>query len=321
MLWGGAIRDGDKASMAAEFQPILVEMIQLLGTPNISDLYLGLAWFDLKGIGKKMNGLAKRLDAIFDRMIEQRLKMNEQSGTGKANTDFLQFLLQLKDEGDPKTPLTMIHVKALLMDMVTGGTDTTTNTLELAMAEIMNKPEVMQRVRQELDAVVSKNTTLEETHIPKLPYLYAVMKEALRLHPVLPFIGRKSPSETFVLGGYTFPKRARILINVWAIQRDPSVWKNPLEFDPEGFLNVKWDYSGKEFEYFPFGSGRRNCAGTAMAQRMFMFMLGSLVYAFDWKLPEGETLDLFEKFGFLLKKKTPLVVIPILRLSDPILYQ
>jgi cytochrome P450 len=330
MVWGGDATSTDMAgsteSVAAEFKRMIIEMTNLLGTQNISDMYPSLAWCDLQGIASKMKRLAKQLDVIFDGIIDQRLKINEQNGTGKgdggkSDKDFLQFLLQLKDEGDPKTPLTMNHIKALFLDMIIGGTDTTNNTLEFAMAEIMNKPEVMQRVKQELDAVVGKNTTLEESHIPKLPYLYAVMKETLRLHPILPLIGRHYTSETCIIGGYTIPKDARILINVWAMQRDSSVWKNPLEFDPERFLDGKWDYSGKEFEYLPFGSGRRNCAGTAMAQRMFMFMLGLLLHAFDWKLPEGETLDLSAKFGFLLKKKIPLVVIPTPRLSDPTLYQ
>ncbi|KAI8546485.1 hypothetical protein RHMOL_Rhmol07G0121600 [Rhododendron molle] len=325
MMWGGAVTGGDRTSVAAEFRRVIAEMTQLVGTPNISDFYPGLARFDLQGIEKKMKAVVKRLDVIFDGMIDQRSKINGEGGTSagdgaKQSKDFLEFLLQLKDKGDAKTPLTMIHVKALLMDMVVGGTDTTSNALEFAMAEMMNKPEVMQRVKQELDTAVGRNNKLEESHIPKLPYLYAVMKEALRLHPIVPLLLPHSPSETCIVGGYTIPKGARILINVWAIQRDPSVWENPLEFDPERFMNGRGDFSGKEFEYFPFGSGRRNCAGIAMAERMFMFLLASILHAFDWRLPEGERVDLSEEFGIMLKKKIPLVVIPTPRLSDPTLY-
>ncbi|KAI8546482.1 hypothetical protein RHMOL_Rhmol07G0121300 [Rhododendron molle] len=118
MLWGGAATGGEEASVAVLFQPVIVEMIHLLGSRNISDLYPALAWLDLQGIGKKMKGCAKRLDVIFDGIIDQRLKMNKLSGTkgdGGKGQDFLQLLLHQKEEGDPKTPLTMIHVKALLM--------------------------------------------------------------------------------------------------------------------------------------------------------------------------------------------------------------
>ena len=108
--------------------------------------------------------------------------------------------------------------------MVVGGTDTSSHTIELAMAEIMNKPEVMRKTQQELGVVVGKDNIVEESHIHKLPYLYAVMKETLRLHPALPLLVPHCPSETCTVGGYTIPKGSRIFVNVWAIQRDPSIW-------------------------------------------------------------------------------------------------
>ncbi|KAI7995128.1 Flavonoid 3',5'-hydroxylase 1 [Camellia lanceoleosa] len=150
--------------------------------------------------------------------------------------------------------------------MVVGGTDTTSNTVEFALAEMMNKPQVLRKAQPEIETVVGKDNIVEELHIHKLPYLYA--------------------------------------------------------FDPERFLKEsKWDCCGNDFNYFPFGSRRRICAGTAMAERMFMFSLASLVHSFDWKLPEGEKLDLEEKFGIMLKKKVPLVAIPTPRLSDLALYE
>ncbi|KAH0671994.1 hypothetical protein KY284_023081 [Solanum tuberosum] len=147
------------------------------------------------------------------------------------------------------------------------------------------------------------------------------MKEVLRIHPTAPLLVPHCPSETCTVGGYTVPKGSCVFINVWAIHRDPSIWKNPTEFRPERFLDNKWDYSGNDFNYFPFGSGRRICVGIDMAERMFMYSLASLVHSFDWKLPEGETLEVTEKFGIILKKKMPLVAIPTPRLSNPALYE
>jgi cytochrome P450 len=146
------------------------------------------------------------------------------------------------------------------------------------------------------------------------------MKESLRLHPVLPLLIPHCPSETCTIGGFSVPKGARVFINVWAVHRDPSIWENPLEFKPERFLNSKFDYSGSDFNYFPFGSGRRICAGIAMAERMFLYFLATLLHSFDWKLPEGKQMDLTEKFGIVLKLKNPLVAIPTPRLSNPALY-
>lgn len=325
MMWGGAVEGAaEREHLGAEFRQAVGEMTDLLGKPNLSDFYPGLARFDLQGVTRQMAGLVRRFDSIFDKMIDQRsLKMDGGDGDGGAKKkDFLQFLLELKDEEDSKTPLTMIHVKALLMDMVVGGTDTSSNAAEFAMAEILNQPEITAQVQQELEEVVGKDNIVEESHIHKLPYLQAVMKEALRLHPALPLLVPHCPSETCTVGGYTIPKGSRIFVNVWAMQRDPSIWENPLKFDPERFYNnTKWDFSGSDFNYFPFGSGRRICAGIAMAERMVMYSLATLLHSFDWELPRGEKMDLSEKFGIVLKKKIPLVAIPTPRLSNPALFE
>ncbi|KAM6557074.1 hypothetical protein CsatB_004093 [Cannabis sativa] len=328
MLWGGAVEGDERDSLGAEFRQIVSEMTDLLGKPNLSDFYPGLARFDLQGVGKQMTKLALRFDMMFEKLIAQRssssLKIRDErdSSGGGQNRDFLQYLLELKEEVDSKTPLTITHVKALLMDMVVGGSDTSSNTIEFAMAEIMNQPEILKRAQQELEAVIGKDNIVEEFDIHKLPYLQAVMKETLRLHPVLPLLVPHCPSESCTVGGYTIPKGSRIFINVWATQRDPSIWENPLKFDPERFLNnSKWDFSGSDFNYIPFGSGRRICAGIAMAERMVMYSLATLLHSFNWELPRGEKMDLAEKFGIVLKKKIPLVAIPTPRLLDRSLYE
>ena len=205
-------------------------------------------------------------------------------------------------------------------DMVIGGTDTSSNTIEFAMAEVMHNPEIMKRVQEELEVVVGKDNVVEESHIHELPYLHAVMKETLRLHTALPLLVPHCPSQTTNVGGYTIPKGSRVFINVWAIHRDPSIWEKPLEFDPTRFLDANWDFSGNDFNYFPFGSGRRICAGIAMAERTVLYFVATLLHLFDWTIPQGEMLDTSEKFGIVLKKKTPLVAIPTPRLSHPELY-
>ncbi|KAH9777427.1 cytochrome P450 family 706 subfamily A polypeptide 4 [Citrus sinensis] len=274
MLWGGAVQGDDRASIGAEFRQVVSEMTELLGTPNVSDFFPGLARFDLQGLVKKSRALKNKFDKMFDLMIDQRLKMDRECG--KESKDFLQFLLQLKDEADSKTPLTMIHVKALLMRQHSRRVP----HLQTAISICCN----------------GRNTALA----PSPPHC---------------------PTETSTVGGYTVPKGARVFVNVWAIHRDPSVWKNPLEFNPERFLNSKWDYSGSDFNYFPFGSGRRICAGIAMAERMFLYSVATLLHSFDWKLPDGQKVDLTEKFGIVLKLKNPLAAIPTPRLSDPALYE
>ncbi|CAK9173158.1 unnamed protein product [Ilex paraguariensis] len=112
MLWGGTVKVEERATLGAEFRQVVTEFTELLGMPNVSDFYPGLARFDLQGIEKKMKGLAQRFDRIFEMMIAQRVKM----ASARESKDFLQVLLQLKDEGDDKMPLTTNHLKAILMD-------------------------------------------------------------------------------------------------------------------------------------------------------------------------------------------------------------
>ncbi|KAL6280134.1 hypothetical protein ACE6H2_017015 [Prunus campanulata] len=118
MIWGGGIvaEDGEeRAQVGAEFRKVVSEITGLIGRPNVSDFFPGLGRFDLQGIKKQMEGLVRRLDGIFEQMIDQRLRMEEEGA--KESQDFLTFLLKLKEEGgDSKTPLTMTHLKALLME-------------------------------------------------------------------------------------------------------------------------------------------------------------------------------------------------------------
>ncbi|KAK8471382.1 hypothetical protein PHAVU_003G214350 [Phaseolus vulgaris] len=324
MMWGGAVEEVERESLGAEFRELVAEMTLLLGKPNVSDFFPGLARFDLQGVEKQMQALVPRLDGIFEKMIGEGVKVEEEEeeeedGKKKKRKNFVQYLLDLKDsEGpDSKTPFTMTHVKALLMDMIVGGTDTSSNTVEFAMAEIMQKAEVMKRVQEELENVVGKDKMVEESHLHKLIYLQAVMKETLRLHPALPLLVPHCPSQTTNVGGYTIPKGSRVFINVWAIHRDPSVWDKPLQFDPTRFLDAKWDFTGNDFNYFPFGSGRRICAGITMAEKTVLHLLATLLHLFDWTIPQGQKLEISEQFGIVLRKKMPMIAIPTPRFSNP----
>lgn len=191
------------------------------------------------------------------------------------------------------------------------------------MAELLNNPEIMSKAQQELKDVIGMNNIVEESHLPNLHYLDAVLKETLRLHPALPLLIPKRPSQSAVVNGYTIPEGTKVFLNVYAIHRDPQLWESPLEFQPGRFLtpSTNLDYSGNNMKYLPFGSGRRICAGLPLAEKMVMFMLASLLHSFDWKLPEGEHVDLSEGFGLVIKKNERLFAIPTPRLPNYELYQ
>ena len=198
-------------------------------------------------------------------------------------------------------------------DQFTAGTDTTSSTLEWSLAELLKAPEIMSKARAELEQVIGKGNQVNESDITRLPYLQAIIKETLRLHPPTPLLlPRKAGADVEILE-YTIPKGAQVLINVWAIGRDPSIWDNPNKFTPERFIESSIDVGGGHFELTPFGGGRRICPGLPLAMRMLHLMLGSLLHSFDWKLGDGvgpDDLNMEDRFGLTLQMAQPLKAIP-----------
>ncbi|GFP81801.1 cytochrome p450 93a3 [Phtheirospermum japonicum] len=320
LLWGGTIRgDDERDRMGAEFREKVEKFVELLGKANVSDVFPILARFDLQGVAKEMRGVLPSVDEILDSVIRVRFE-GEQDAAGRRGKDFVQILLDLKEE----QAMDLTRIKALLMDIVIGGTDTSATIVEWVMAELLDNPHVTKRVQQELTDVVGLNNIVEETHMSQLKYLEAVVKETFRLHPPLPLLIPRLPSQSTLLAGYTIPKNSRVVLNVWANYKDPQVWRNPSQFRPDRFLNdggAKFDYMGNNYHYLPFGSGRRVCPGVPLAEKMVMYLLATMLHSFDWELPEGEKVDLSEKFGIVMKKSTPLLAVPSPRLPGLSLYE
>ncbi|GKV19425.1 hypothetical protein SLEP1_g29686 [Rubroshorea leprosula] len=115
------------------------------------------------------------------------------------------------------------------------------------------------------------------------------------------------------INGYEIPFKSKVLINGWAIGRDPSLWNDAERFYPERFLGISIDFKGTNFEYIPFGAGRRMCPGMASGLVSVEFILALLLYHFDWKLPNGihhQDLDMSESFGVTAQRKYDLFAIP-----------
>lgn len=183
------------------------------------------------------------------------------------------------------------------------------------MAELLRNPDAMAKARLELQQTIDKDKPVEELDVTRLPYLQAVVKETLRLHPPAPLlIPHKAETDVEILG-FTVPKDAQVLVNVWAISRNPSIWVNPSSYVPERFLgSSRMDVRGQDFELIPFGSGRRICPGLPLALRMVHLMLASLLHAFDWKLEGGmapQDMDMADKFGITLQKAEPVRAVPL----------
>lgn len=206
----------------------------------------------------------------------------------------------------------------VLQNLFTAGTDTSSSIIEWSLAEMLNNPKIMRKAHEEMDRVIGKDRRLRESDLPNLPYFQAICKETYRKHPSTPLNLPRISTEPCEVNGYYIPKNTRLNVNIWAIGRDPDVWENPLEYNPERFLsgrNAKIDPRGNDFELIPFGAGRRICAGTRMGIVLVQYILGTLVHSYDWKLPPGvKELDMEEAFGLALQKKVPLSVMVTPRL-------
>ncbi|KAK6158028.1 hypothetical protein DH2020_005342 [Rehmannia glutinosa] len=320
LIWGGKIEAERRDKILAGLLPLVAELVDILIKPNISDFFPVLARFDIQGVAKEATTLLQRADEIIEDTVNERMRNHsENTLKNEERTDFLQILVDLMQEEDNKASLGKVQLKALLL----GRDVAQRTTIEWVMADLLCHPKVMDKVQQELNEVVGLNNIVEEFHIPKLEYLNAVLKETLRVRPIGPFLNPRSPSQSCTVGGYTIPKDSVVFVNVWFVQRDPQAWDNPSEFRPDRFLgnNGKWDFSGNNFNYIPFGSGRRICAGLPLAEIMVRYILASLLHSFEWRLPDGEKLDMSDKLFMTLRKRIPLSAIPAPRLSSSDLYE
>ena len=203
--------------------------------------------------------------------------------------------------------------------MIAAATDTTAVALEWAMAELLNHPQEMRKLQGEIRAAVGATGDVTEDHLDGMPYLKAVISETLRLHPPAPLLLPRETTEDTELLGYHIPARTRVVINAWAIGRDPAAWERAEEFVPERFVDAPVDYSrvGQDFRFVPFGAGRRGCPGAGFAAPAMELALANMLYHFDWALVahgrgrrQGTpTVDVSEVFGLSVRLKAPLILV------------
>ncbi|XP_059444316.1 cytochrome P450 71A1-like [Corylus avellana] len=281
------------------------------------DFFPTFGWIDvLTGNIPSMKATFRELDAFFEQVIEEH-KTSENSDNDHLNSlDFVDILLRLQKNDKLDFELAKDSLKAILLDMFVGGTDTTSTALEWLMAELMKNPGIMKRAQEEVRRVVGKKSKIDVNDINKLDYLKCILKETVRLHPPLPLLVPRETITSVKIGGYDIPPKTRVFINTWAIQRDPKVWERPEEFLPERFEDNPIDFRGQDFELIPFGGGRRGCPGMAFGVASVEYVVANLLCWFDWKLPsgnvQGEDLDMTEINALVASKKIPLHLVPIL---------
>ncbi|MBA0636246.1 hypothetical protein Godav_029732 [Gossypium davidsonii] len=304
--------DGNKG-----FGELSRKAMDLIGSFCFEDFFPNLGWIDvLTGLASELERVSNELHAFLDQVIEDHLaKMNEDDDDDDTseNKDFVDILLRLQLDGKLDISLTQDNLKAIILDMFVGGTDNIAATLEWAMAELVKNPSIMKKAQEEVRAVVGKKRTISEIDVNEMHYLKCVVKETLRLHaPVM--VSRQNSTAT-KLEGYDIPPKTIVLVNTWAIQRDPKLWDKAEEFIPDRFLNSQVDFRGQHIQYTPFGAGRRGCPGITFAVAGAEYVLANLLYWFDWKLPDSrccEDLDMSDYYALIIRKKVPLHLVPML---------
>ncbi|XP_059314784.1 (S)-N-methylcoclaurine 3'-hydroxylase isozyme 1-like [Lycium ferocissimum] len=273
-------------------------------TPILADFFPIFDGIDIQGQKKKAKKCLDNLFKVWEGIIKKRREEQHCNESDvKKHGDFLDLMLANGFSDD--------QINYMLLEIFPAGTGTLTSTIEWAMAELLRNKEVLNKLYSELKKVINSNP-IQESTIFQLPYLNACIKEVLRLHPPIAFLPHYA-SETCQVMHYTIPKDSLVFVNLWAIGHDPKIWDDPFSFKPERFLNSNLDFKGQDFEFLPFGAGRRMCPGLPFATKQVHLILACLVYHFEWSLPnDGDPLmlDMNEKYAVPLQREKPLLLVP-----------
>ncbi|KAJ1262325.1 hypothetical protein BS78_09G098000 [Paspalum vaginatum] len=304
------------------------EVTELVGSFNVADYIALLRPFDLQGLGRRSHEVHAKFDALLEILIGKKEEARRSpSAPRKEAKDLLDILMDAAEDEKAEVKLNRENIKAFVLDIFTAGSDTTATTVEWMLAELINHPACLKKLRAELDAMIGRSRLVGEEDVARLPYLQAVLKETLRLHPPAVFAVRET-IETVHVRGYTIPPNTTMFFSIYSVGRDPAYWENPLEFDPERFMpggaNEGVEVNVQNMQLMPFGGGRRACPGMGYAVQVVPAFLAALVQCFDWEVPlqkgqeaaggKAPQLNMDEKQGLVSARRQPLVLIPTPRI-------
>ncbi|CAO2169869.1 unnamed protein product [Urochloa humidicola] len=255
--------------------------LKISGGFTIGDLFPSLWFIDaLTGLRRQLFRAHRQMDIVFDKIIAQC--------EAEQGDSLLNVLLRIRDKGELDFPIGTTNIKAIILDLFVGGTETTASAAEWVMSELMRNPEVMAKAQAEVRRVLdNKNPEDHESMLEELHYTRMVIKESMRLNPVVPMLAPHLCRETCEIAGFEIKEGTRVMINAWAMARSPEYWKDAEKFKPERFEDGTIDYKTTQFEYMPFGSGRRRCPGDTFGLATLEILVVRLLYYIDWSLPSG----------------------------------
>ncbi|CAH2076250.1 unnamed protein product [Thlaspi arvense] len=282
---------GEENDEAKLVRQLVSEAVTSAGAGNPADYISVLRWFT--NYEKRIKDLGNRFDAFLQRIVDEKRAEKE-----KGQTMIDHLLSHQETQPDYYTD---VIIKGLILTLVIAGTDTTAVTLEWAMSNLLNHPEILKKARIEIDEKIGFDRLVDEPDIVNLPYLQNIVTETLRLYPAVPLLLPHLSSDDCKVAGYDIPRGTMVLTNAWAMHRDPGLWEDPEIFKPE-----KFEKEGEAEKLMPFGMGRRACPGAGLAQRLVSLVLATLVQCFEWERVGEELVDMAEDKGATLPKIVPL---------------
>ncbi|XP_042496550.1 cytochrome P450 78A5-like [Macadamia integrifolia] len=259
-----------------------------------------LVFLDFYGVRRRCSKLAIRVDRLLRQVIEERRREEEEC---RSSDDFLSVLLTLPKEDQ----LSDSDMVAVLWEMLFRGTDVVAILLEWIMARMVLHQDTQAKAQREIDICIRENRHVRDSDIPNLPYLQAIVKEVLRLHPPGPLLSwARLATHDVHIGKFFVPAGTTAMVNMWAITHDGSIWKDPWAFRPERFLEEDVSIMGSDLRLAPFGSGRRVCPGKALGLATVHLWLASLLENFVWLPVPAHSVDLSECLRLSLEMKKPL---------------
>ncbi|XP_059658929.1 cytochrome P450 736A117-like [Cornus florida] len=305
-------REGER-----KLRELFRDFMEILAVFNVGEHIPWLAWLNsINGLNAKVEKVAKELDNFLEDAVEEhmdRLKPERDGGgNDEGREDFLDILLGIQREKSTSFPIHRDSIKGVILDMFAAGTETTYTTLEWEMIELLRHPKVMKELQNEVRGIAKGKEDIVEDDLEKMHYLKAVIKESMRLHPPIPLLIPREAIKDVKVMDYDIAAGTKVFINAWAISRDSTLWEDAEEFQPERFLNTSVDYKGQDFQFTPFGAGRRGCPGIHFAKSVYELALAKLVHKFDFALPDGakgQDMDMTEAPGITLNRKNPLLVV------------
>uniref|UniRef100_A0A2C9W7G6 Cytochrome P450 n=1 Tax=Manihot esculenta TaxID=3983 RepID=A0A2C9W7G6_MANES len=300
---------GKKYKDQEQFMKVIKKVFELASGFSVADMYPSIKLL------QKVTGLRPKLEklhGIADRILGNIIKEHRNKNGNEMEEDTVDVLLKLQEHADLEFPISDKIIKTVILDLFSAGSDTSSATMEWAISEMLRNPRILRRAQTEVRDLFRDKGKVDEDGLHELKFLNCIIKETLRLHPPVPLIPRESRTNVEI-NGYNIPVKTKVTINAWAIGRDPKYWTKAEKFYPERFLDSSINYKGTDFEFIPFGSGRRICPGMAFAMANIELPLAQLLYHFDWKLPKGmknEDLDMTEDYGLTSRRKRHLFVVP-----------